>query len=110
MAHALDAVESGVGNACELAVERIGGSEHMQVELAFDISDTVDGIAELYGVEGAALKKEAMLMLRDGLQRRLRPLFEVRYVKPFVRDGLTVGMSVRVCKRDFRVNALKEAR
>ena len=103
MARALDAVENNVGKVCELAVERIAESNHLQVELAFDIGESVREVAELYSVDLGALEKETMLMLKDGLNRSLRPLYEVRYVKPFVKGGVTVGMTVRVYKFERRI-------
>lgn len=101
-ARALDSIERYVQRCCDAAVETVRNSEHFQVIIACDVFDIVTETSELYGVDFDSLERESMRMLHDSLQRSLRPLCEVRYVKPFEMDGRTVGMTAKVYKLERR--------
>ena len=96
MAHALDAIEKVVNRCLDSAVDAVENADCFQYELKYDIVGAVREASELYCVDFTALKREALAMLRDGLQRNLRPLCEVRYVKSYEKDGELVGMMARL--------------
>lgn len=95
-ARALDSVERVVDRCCSMAVASAQDDGCIQLELKYDISGAVEDAAEIYGVDRDWLSREAMGMLRNGLNRVLRPVCEVRYVKPYQMDGETVGMEAKV--------------
>lgn len=101
MAMALDAIERTVNICCSNAVELIKGAKCMQNELKYDLQGAVSNAAEIYDVDIDELSKETWWMLRNELNRSLRPICEVRYVKPYTKDGKTVGMETKVYKFDW---------
>lgn len=98
MARALDAVEKVVNNCCDMAAEHMMKASHMQNEMAYDVLGAVADAAERYGVDQDELAREAMRMLHDELMNTLWPICNVRYVKPYKRDGMTVGMMAKTYK------------
>lgn len=95
-ARALDAIERIVDKCCEMAVKSVRESKHIQNELTYVIFGAVNEAAVIYDVEIDWLARESMRMLHDKLQRFLRPLGEVRYVKPYKDDERVVGMQAKV--------------
>ena len=102
-ARALDAIEKVVDRCCNMAVESVNDSNCLQLELAYDIFGAVEDAAQLYSVEFDWLTKEALCMLRNELNMVLRPMCEVRYVKPCQKDGKTVGMQAKVYRLGRKV-------
>ena len=86
-----------------MAVDAVEDSESVQIELKYDIIGAVEDAAEIYSVDAGWLAKEAMWMLRNGLNLHLRPICEVRYVKPYQKDGKTVGMQAKVYRLGRKV-------
>jgi len=95
-AMALDAIDDVVDRCCEVAVEQVRTSGHLQVELKYDIFGAVNEASVIYGVDLDNLLKEAWVELRNRLDRTLRGVCEVAYVKPYQKDGMTVGMQAKV--------------
>ena len=98
IAMALDAIEKVTERCCEMAATKAREASHVQTDLAFDIIGAIYEAAVIYGVDHGTLEREAWKMLRNGLNRSLRPICEVMYVKPHEVGGKTVGMAVRFYK------------
>ena len=94
-AMALDAIEEMVELACASAANGAAESEHFQYDVALDISDAVRQASVIYGIGECDLMPEALAMLRNGLNAALRPIREVRYVKPYETDNVVVGMAAK---------------
>lgn len=101
-AMALDTVEDATRVFCYEARAKAMGAEHVQNELTCRFSD-IGMIAAVYGVDPCDLRRDAMRMLHDDLRRSLCGVCDVRYVKPYVEDGMEVGMTVKFYKIGRRV-------
>ena len=101
MARALDAIEKVVDRCCEMAVEEVVENRHLQYDLTYDIAGAVKDAAEFYSVDADEVAREAWKMLRNGLNNALRPICEIKYIKPHQKDGATAGMTVKAYKFDW---------
>lgn len=99
-AYALDAIEKIVDQCCEMAMNFLEESIHLSAVWKCDMRGAIIDAAEIYSVDCDFLEREAWQMLKNRLNSRIRPLYEVKYVKPYQKDGVTVGMEVKVY--DFR--------
>lgn len=97
-AYALDAIEKVVDRCCESAMDFLENSNHMTAIWKCNMRGAIVDASALYSIDHDVLEKEAWQMLRNELNSRLRPMYEVKYVKPYIKDGDTVGMEVKVYK------------
>ena len=101
-AMALDAIEEVVEMCCDSAAKNVMESTHLQNDVSLDISDAVMDAAVIFGVDVNDLRREALKMLSNGLNLKLRPLCELRYVRPYETDKGVVGMTARCYRFEMR--------